>query len=168
MFANLIPGKESKDNTALQLVTSLWKKFLYKIENVKDEIRSPFNLLFEAAELGNYEFLAALIRLYPELIWWTDSRNQTIFHIAVLHRHVNIFSQIYSIGSIKDVMVTYRIPRDNPELWDNMLHLAAKTLSSHHLDIVSGSALEMQRELLWFQVNILDRFYTLFSSLLAC
>ena len=167
MFANLIPGKESKDNTALQLVTSLWKNFLCKIENVKEEIRSPFNLLFKAAKLGNYEFLAGLIRLYPELIWWTDSRNQTIFHIAVLHRHVNIFSQIYSIGSIKDVMVTYRIPRDNPDS-DNILHLAAKTPSSHRLDIVSGSALQMQRELLWFQVNILDRFYTLFSSLLAC
>ena len=118
--------------------------------------------------MGNYEFLAALIRLYPELIRWKDSKNQTIFHIAVLHRHVNIFSQIYSIGSIKDVMVTYEIYGDNPEFPDNMLHLAAKTPSSHRLDIVSGSALQMQRELLWFQVNILDRFYTLLSSLLAC
>ena len=157
MFANLIPGKESKDNTALQLVTSLWKKFLYKIENVKEEIRSPFNLLFKAAELGNYEFLAALIRLYPELIWEKDIMNRTIFHIAVMHRHVNIFSQIYSIGSIKDVVVAYQIPLppDGSVVSDNMLHLAAKTPLPHELNIVSGSALQMQREWLWFEVNIL-------------
>ena len=157
MFANLIPGKESKDNTALQLVTSLWKKFLYKIENVKEEIRSPFNLLFEAAELGNFEFLAALIRLYPELIWETDSMNRTIFHIAVMHRHVNIFSQIYSIGLFKDIVVAYQIPLppDDSVFSDNMLHLAAKTPLPHELNIVSGSALLMQREWLWFEVNIL-------------
>ena len=160
MFANLIPGKESKDNTALQLVTSLWKNFLCKIENVKEEIRSPFNLLFEAAELGNYEFLAAIIRLYPELIWEKDSMNRTIFHIAVMHRHVNIFSQIYSIGSIKDVVVAYQIPLP-PDgsvvsvVSDKMLHHAAKTPLPHELNIVSGSTLLMQREWLWFEVNIL-------------
>ncbi|XVF77817.1 hypothetical protein PTKIN_Ptkin14bG0077100 [Pterospermum kingtungense] len=114
--------------------------------------------MFKAAKLGSYEFLATLIRMHPELIWETDRKNQTIFHIAVLHRHVDIFNQIYSIGSIKDVVVTYEIHKTNSEVWDNMLHLAAQIPSPHQLDTVSGSALQMQRELLWFQeVNSMVR-----------
>ncbi|XP_017980115.1 PREDICTED: uncharacterized protein LOC18594737 [Theobroma cacao] len=144
--------KGSNDSTALELVSSLWTNVLSKTNlDVQKEIDFPFNLLFEAAELGNYEFLAELLRLYPELIWETDCENRTIFHIAVLHRHVDIFNQIYSIGSIKDVVVAYKIPGNECEVWDNMLHLAAKLPSPHRLDMVSGAALQMQRELLWFE-----------------
>ncbi|XVF77827.1 hypothetical protein PTKIN_Ptkin14bG0078400 [Pterospermum kingtungense] len=144
-------SKESRDDIALELVENLWKIFLEGTEYVRKEIAYPFNLLFKAAERGNYEFLATLIRMYPELIWETDSKNRTIFHIAVMHRHVNIFRQIYGIGSIKDALVTYKIPCDNSGPSDNMLHLAAKMSLPDELNIVSGSALQMQRELLWFQ-----------------
>ncbi|XVE52775.1 hypothetical protein DITRI_Ditri02bG0150800 [Diplodiscus trichospermus] len=155
MLSNLCTYKESDDNTALEIVKSLWKNFLQKYtrENVRAEILFPYNLLLKAAELGNYKFLAALIRHYPELIWETDDENRTIFHIAVMHRQANIFNQIYSIGSIKDVLVTYQIPlpSDPSVVSDNMLHLAAKIPLSHELNAVPGSALQMQRELLWFE-----------------
>ncbi|XVE52770.1 hypothetical protein DITRI_Ditri02bG0150300 [Diplodiscus trichospermus] len=70
-----------------------------------------------------------------------------------MHRQVNVFSQIYSIGSIKDVLVTHEIPfpPKSSVASDNILHLAAKIPSLHELNIVSGFALQMQRELLWFE-----------------
>ncbi|XVF77832.1 hypothetical protein PTKIN_Ptkin14bG0079000 [Pterospermum kingtungense] len=145
--------KESEDNKALELLKKLWKLFLYKNKfNVKQEIRRPFNPLFEAAKLGSSEYLAVLIRSYPELAWETDRENKTIFHIAVKHRQVNVFNLIYSVGSLKEVVVAYEIARHISGVFDNILHLTAELPSAHELNVVSGAALQMQRELLWFQV----------------
>lgn len=39
-------------------------------------------------------------------------------------------------------------------LGNNILHLAAKKPKRDRLNFVSGAALQMQRELLWFKVHI--------------
>ncbi|MFS7957944.1 hypothetical protein Hanom_Chr07g00672451 [Helianthus anomalus] len=59
-----------------------------------------------------------LIRLYPDLIWEVDDNNQSIFHVAVAHRHEGIYNLLYKIGSMKDVISPLRDRNDN-----NMLHL---------------------------------------------
>ncbi|PWA71723.1 ankyrin repeat-containing domain, PGG domain protein [Artemisia annua] len=96
--------------------------------------------------MGNTNFLVELIRRSPGLIWKVDDNNQTIFHIAVKHRHEGIYKLLYEIGSMKD-MITPLID----EHGNNMLHLVGKTAKKHQLEDVSGVALQMQRELLWFQ-----------------
>ncbi|XVF00493.1 hypothetical protein REPUB_Repub04eG0005700 [Reevesia pubescens] len=137
----------SMPNKALQLVTRLWKEVLNDQNwDIEVTINRPSILSFEAARVGNHKFLAELIRFYPDLIWEVNDANQTIFHIAVLHRHLSIFNQIYKIGSIKDEIVTYESTHG-----DNILHLAAKIPFSDRLNIVSGAALQMHRELLWFK-----------------
>lgn len=45
--------------------------------------------------------------------------------------------------------MTYEDENDN-----NMLHLVGKLAHPSELNIISGAALQMQRELLWFKVNI--------------
>ena len=87
---------------------------------------------------------------YPELVWETDEKNRTIIHVAVLHRHASIFNLVHEIGSIKDVIVTYEDDQGN-----NIVHMAAKVAAQSQLNLVSGVALQMQRELVWFEV--LDR-----------
>ncbi|XP_024159742.1 ankyrin repeat domain-containing protein 17 isoform X5 [Rosa chinensis] len=95
-------------NGAIQLVQHLWEEILRdEHDDVMRFIKYPSNLLFDAAELGNYEFLAMLMSSYPELVWETDEKNRTIIHVAVLHRHTSIFNLVHEIGSIKDVIVTY-------------------------------------------------------------
>ncbi|KAL6202544.1 hypothetical protein ACLB2K_026252 [Fragaria x ananassa] len=94
----------------------------------------------------NYEFLAALMSSYPELVWETDYRNRTIIHVAVLHRHASIFNLVHEIGSIKDVIVTYADDQGN-----NIVHMAAKLAPQNQLNLVSGVALQMHRELVWFE-----------------
>ncbi|KAJ0017907.1 hypothetical protein Pint_12089 [Pistacia integerrima] len=63
-----------------------------------------------------------------------------------MHRHANIFNLIFEIGFTKDVMATLE---DNDG--KNILHLAAKLPHPNRVNIVSGAALQMQRELLWFK-----------------
>ncbi|KAF5444707.1 hypothetical protein F2P56_033817 [Juglans regia] len=103
-------------------------------------------LLVEATKVGNIEFIIILIRSYPDLIWQHDQEYGSLFHVAVENRQVRVFNLIYEIGVLKGDVATYKAKDGN-----NMLHLAGQLPSSDRLNIVSGAALQMQRELLWFQ-----------------
>ncbi|WRX14424.1 protein of unknown function DUF3447 - like 10 [Theobroma cacao] len=137
----------SKLSQALRLVDSVWKKVLQlEHEMMWCLIEHPSILTLDAAEAGNVEFLIQLINSYPDLIWRVNKDNRSIFHVAILYRHESIFSLIYGIGSIKDLIATYEDENKN-----NMLHLVAKLPLQGRLNHVSGAALQMQRELLWFK-----------------
>lgn len=113
-----------------------------EISNLIEEVPT---LLFAAAEAGNTEFVIALIDYYPDLIWKENYRNQSIFHVAILHRHQKIFNLLHEIGSIGSLIATRK---DNDG--NNMLHLAATLAPQEKLNKVSGAALQMQRDLLWY------------------
>ncbi|PON41664.1 Transmembrane protein [Parasponia andersonii] len=139
--------RNSKQSQALELVRCLWNHVLHLgHDTTMDLIRDPTELLFDATKLGNFEFLAELISSYPDLLWETNDENQSIIHVAVLYRHANIFNLIHEIGSIKDLLASYQDEDGN-----NILHLAAKLAPPERLNIVSGAALQMQQELLWFE-----------------
>lgn len=102
-------------------------------------------ILFTAARFGNYKFIIELLRLYPDITWDEDDNKHTIFHVAVMNRHENVYNLLYGFGSKKLAMT------DNDG--NNILHLAAIKPTQSRLNIVSGAALQMQRELLWFKVH---------------
>ncbi|PNX76824.1 ankyrin repeat-containing protein, partial [Trifolium pratense] len=87
-----------------------------------------------------------LISVDPSLIWDIDSKNRTILHIAVLHRHASIFNLVHQIGNIQDILVTYEDDEKN-----TILHMVAKLAPRSQLDLVSGAAFQMSVELLWFE-----------------
>ncbi|XP_021725674.1 uncharacterized protein LOC110692909 [Chenopodium quinoa] len=156
---NYLWGKQQEDEAKLKLVERLWKIVIKQPEETISEILSQPQpeFLFAAIELGNYEFVATLIRHYPDLIWETDEENRTIFHAAVQCRQEKIFSHIHEIEGINHLLAAYM----NHTNGNNILHLAATLPSSDRLDVVSGAALQMQRELLWFQAveEIVQREY---------
>nr|XP_023881971.1 ankyrin repeat-containing protein At5g02620-like [Quercus suber]XP_023881972.1 ankyrin repeat-containing protein At5g02620-like [Quercus suber] len=132
---------------AHQLVKKLWEHVLQQQDSeISKLIKKPSRLLFDAAELGSLEFLIILLRSYPDLIWKVDDNNRSLFHIAVLYRHRTIFNLIYEFGAIKDLIAAYKDGKNN-----NILHLAGDLPPPSRLQIVSGAALQMQRELLWFK-----------------
>ncbi|XP_031251612.1 uncharacterized protein LOC116109525 [Pistacia vera] len=139
--------KDSKSNQALQLVSCLWEEILKRDDlELTSLLGKPSQLSFDAAKLGNFEFLAELIGYYPDLAYELDNNNHTIFHVAVLHRHAKIFKLIYHTAFAKELMVTFEDNKQN-----NILHLAAKYPHASQVTNVSGAALQMQKELLWFK-----------------
>lgn len=147
--SNLAQRKSSPElPVELQLVQSLWHEVIKEEENtVSSLIGTPWRLLFAAAECGNVEFLVTLIRSYPDLIWKVDEKNRSIFHIAIMNRHEEIFKLIHELGAIKDLIAVDKEATSG----NNMLHLAGSLPPSDRLNCVSGAALQMQRELLWFE-----------------
>ncbi|KAJ1393090.1 Ankyrin repeat [Sesbania bispinosa] len=138
-----------KQHLAFQLVKFLWTTILNE-KDFKSEminfIRKPSQLLFVAAEVGNFGFLSELISAYPSLIWEVNSEDQSIIHTAVLHRHPSIYNLIHEIGYYKDIIVRY-VDEDG----NILLHLAAKLAPPGQLELVSGAAFQMCLELLWFE-----------------
>ncbi|ESR45910.1 hypothetical protein CICLE_v10003360mg [Citrus x clementina] len=132
---------------ALELVKCLWREIVRQEDvDVAEAIRKPTNLLFDAAKVGNIQFLAELIGSYPDLVHELDENGRSIFHVAILHRHMNIFNLIYEQGFNKQLLATYLDSCGN-----NILHLAAKYPTPSPYRTVSGAALEMQRELLIYK-----------------
>ncbi|KAM3761740.1 hypothetical protein ACB098_01G291200 [Castanea mollissima] len=156
---NLATTKDEDEETALHVLArnpsafvsgsrpGLLRRHLnipYDIENLND-IPELSLVLFIAAEVGNVEFLVELIHFDFDLLWKIDNKKRSIFHIAVEKRHESIFNLLVG-GSIRDLLAD-RINEDG----NNMLHLAAGLAPEEKLNAISGAALQMQRELLWFK-----------------
>ncbi|XP_017239057.1 ankyrin repeat-containing protein ITN1-like isoform X1 [Daucus carota subsp. sativus] len=163
LVLRILPGPGNFENsTGVKIVRCIWsetvKQNLQKHEDILKTIAGDSEekegLLFTAARLGNYKFIAELLKLYPEIAWERDHNNYTIFHVAVIHRHENVYNLLYELGLRK----LGTLDKNK----DNILHLAAKKPAQSRLNVVSGAALQMQRELLWFEevktrVNSTDR-----------
>ncbi|KAJ3694053.1 hypothetical protein LUZ60_009533 [Juncus effusus] len=70
----------------------------------------------------------------------------SIFHIAVKHRHHNVFNLLFQTSFQRDVLLTRRA-QDRTSI----LHMAATLPSSDRLNQVPGAPLQMQRELQWYK-----------------
>ncbi|KAJ0017086.1 hypothetical protein Pint_12194 [Pistacia integerrima] len=141
-------NKDFKSTQALQLIKCLWEEMLKQDDSELAKLtQTPSQIIFEAAKFGNSQFLAELICRYPDLIYQFDENGYSIFHIAILHRHANVFNLIYEIGLTKELFVTC----EDKDQQNNMLHLAAKLPHPSRISIVSCAALQIQRELLWFK-----------------
>ncbi|KAL2921658.1 Ankyrin repeat-containing protein ITN1 [Bienertia sinuspersici] len=146
---HVLAKKSLKYSYACQLVERLWNEVLnQKQENISQLMRHPWRLLFVAVQVGNVDFLTTLICSYPDLIWKLDDNFRSIFHVAVQYRQEKIFRLVYEIGAIKDLLATY-VDKSNG---NNILHLAGLLPSSDRLNCISGAALQMQQEMLWFKV----------------
>lgn len=144
--------KETRDPNlvtmpAANLLEHIWKEVSALDDGAIGELlRELSRVLFTAVELGNSGFLTVLIPLHPVLLLKVNDQKQSIFHVAVAHRHEKIFRLIYDIGAHKDMIAAYKDENDN-----NMLHLAGKLAPPIQLKIDSGAALQMRQELLWFK-----------------
>ncbi|KAJ8545184.1 hypothetical protein K7X08_017767 [Anisodus acutangulus] len=183
----VLQDKSSQRKQAGVLLKELWAEWELFLEDELSELVTETEILHSAAKAGNVEFLAVLIRNHPDLIWTHNEKDQTIFHVAVLHREEKVFSLIHQIGAIKNLIT---LKKDDD--YNNILHLAGmlgqpndlkQELEKPQLEEepteelireikqiratvcikesdkimppsllkVSGAALRMQREIMWFK-----------------
>ncbi|XP_023738055.1 uncharacterized protein LOC111886046 [Lactuca sativa] len=146
------------DSKAMQILRKIWTrieekpkaeidKILRGPKVLKDGIQTyPSRILFVAAEMGNTKFLVELISRYPDLMWKKNENNQSIFHVAVSHRHEDIYNLLYEIGSMKALIISLADKDGN-----NMLHLVGKKAEKRRDQDVSGVVFQMQLDLIWFK-----------------
>ncbi|XP_048131767.1 ankyrin-3-like isoform X2 [Rhodamnia argentea] len=150
----IVPGikavheKKTMHMQALQLVKLLCEQ-VSSLEDstIADLLTHPSQPLLIAAGFGIVELVTELVCSNPDLIWKVDEQSRNIFHVAVMYRREKIFGLIHDLGAHKDMITTYKDPTND----HNLLHLAGKMAPLDQLNSVSGAALQMQRELLWFK-----------------
>ncbi|KAL3820307.1 hypothetical protein ACJIZ3_006212 [Penstemon smallii] len=139
-----IHRKQVLHKQALELVKCLCEN----LESLSWEEASGIYLdaLFLAAELGIHEVVKAIVSTFPNSIHSYDSNKQNTFHLAVKYRNEKVFNLIHQPGYCKHVFVDLA-----DSSGDTILHLVARLAPTHKLDLVSGAAIQMQREILWYK-----------------
>ncbi|GKV50666.1 hypothetical protein SLEP1_g57365 [Rubroshorea leprosula] len=104
-----------------------------------------YDAFFQATKNGMEEFVVAMLKARPHLIYIIDKNKRTLFMCAVEHRQEKIFSIFCSIVAWKHRFNSI----DNQG--NNCLHIAGMLAPESQLARISGAALQMQRELQWFK-----------------
>ncbi|KAG7946514.1 hypothetical protein I3843_14G043300 [Carya illinoinensis] len=116
---------------------------------ISDINMSPNNtvvdIIFGAISRGNFVFVYETLHTNSDLLSIRNSSGMTIFHYAVLHRQHQIFNLIYGLKQKNDLL-RYRDNEGN-----TILHMAGKLTEYTPIDRITGSVLQMQRELQWFK-----------------
>ncbi|XAR59224.1 hypothetical protein NMG60_11014938 [Bertholletia excelsa] len=138
--------KETKNETKGHILFKLmWKYVLENEISVSKIIIYGSNLLFNAAYVGNFEFLVEFLNSCPELKYKVNQDMDTIFHTAICNRDEETFNLIHEIGVFKDLITSYR---EETGKRNNILHKAALLPTKNRLEPKWGAALQMQHELL--------------------
>ncbi|KAK3211666.1 hypothetical protein Dsin_016372 [Dipteronia sinensis] len=117
-----------------------------KLSNSQLERIGLNKAIYDAIKNGITEFVDEMIETTPEIIWRKDEKGRTIFAHAIVRRQEKIFSHVFGLGAKRRIAVIRHDIFHN-----NFLHLAAKLSPPSRLDRISGAALQMQRELEWFE-----------------
>ncbi|KAI3684079.1 hypothetical protein L2E82_49929 [Cichorium intybus] len=107
-----------------------------------------------AVEHDNPEAVEEIIRFFPQAI---SSRNNdySLIQLAIINRCERVYK--FLVHNVTTDMHVHKVRHD--EYGNNLLHLAGHLAPIHKLNLVSGAALQMQRELQWFEVNKLFLHY---------
>lgn len=100
---------------------------------------------------GTPEVIEECIITYPDIIWYTGKG----FHLsleAIMQRQKQVYSVIFQ-SSINKISQASLIDEEEKEI---SLHKAAKLAPPHRLNVVTGAALQMQQELQWYKVILVN------------
>ncbi|TXG68604.1 hypothetical protein EZV62_003539 [Acer yangbiense] len=112
-------------------------------------LQYPYSVMGDAVKAGNEEVVRTLLQYFPDLIDIEALPQRNILQVAIEYRQekiINIMKEIYSTTVITS-SCTLKMASEN-----TTLHLVGKLAPAFKLHSVSSSALQMQRELLWFKV----------------
>ncbi|XP_010275874.1 PREDICTED: uncharacterized protein LOC104610787 isoform X1 [Nelumbo nucifera] len=101
--------------------------------------------LFLAVEKGNVDFIAEILRYCPQLARLKNEQHMTLFHAAILNRQDRIFKLILDLQVPLSIIYAYKENQSN-----NTLHLVAMLPPKDRLNQISGAALQLRNELIWF------------------
>ncbi|KAG6390658.1 hypothetical protein SASPL_148396 [Salvia splendens] len=102
--------------------------------------------ILTAAQSGNHNIVEEIVETFPLAILSTNSSGQNFLHLAVKNRCDKVFNLMYQTSNYK-FNYSDKLDKDG----NSILHFAARLAPTHKLNLVSGAALQMQRELQWFQ-----------------
>lgn len=137
-----------KGHHAKKLVKRLCREAANNLERTSEDVLLFKLPLLTAADNGIHEIVKEIIYSFPDAICYTGDNNSEVFRLAIKNRHQEVYNLLHEMSDL-----CVNIIRQSVENKDNILHLAGYLAPSDRLRVVSGAALQMQRELQWFKVK---------------
>lgn len=107
-----------------------------------------------AVENNTPEVIEEIVQNFPQSIW-TRKNGYTLAQRSITGRCENIYN--FLVHEVTQDKYLHNVGVDKDE--NNLLHLAGQLAPTDKLNKVTGAALQMQRELQWFQVKMLPFFF---------
>ncbi|CAH1448936.1 unnamed protein product [Lactuca virosa] len=104
------------------------------------------NPILEATRQNANEVVEEIVNWFPNAIWSANEDGHNFILYAAINRSEKVYNLLYHMSEHKNI---YRTLEDSSE--NNLLHLAARLAPSNKLNLISGAALQIQRELQWFK-----------------
>ncbi|XP_075475508.1 uncharacterized protein LOC142506209 isoform X2 [Primulina tabacum] len=144
-FVKKIKDKKVMHQQALDLIKCLCRA----LENLPSSEASTIygRALSLAAQNNIREVVEVILDMFPTAINTTDTKTEvTIFHVAARARSENVFNLLHQMKEGKHFFYDCIDSSNN-----NYMHMCGEQAPTHKLNLVSGAALQMQRELHWFK-----------------
>ncbi|XP_073277844.1 uncharacterized protein [Primulina huaijiensis] len=141
LYPYLATLRSSTGNTALNTIARKPSAFFRK-----SSLRFWERFIYSSASSGNSEIVEEILEYFPHAIWSIDPMGHNIFLLAVINRRENVFNLLYQMSEHKKLATQLTDNEGN-----NILHLVGKLAPPAQLHLVSGAALQMQRELQWYK-----------------
>ncbi|KAI3897322.1 hypothetical protein MKW92_046991 [Papaver armeniacum] len=139
---------------AHQQAIALIKQMFKELDNTTNKstllefMKDNPNILKEAIKNGITEFVAECLDKFEYLIWHKTSEAKPL-EMAIAERKEIIVNLICDIGDKLEEKIDLVTRTDDDD--NTILHHAAKLAPYAQLNLVSGAALQMQREMQWFK-----------------
>ncbi|XP_042752260.1 ankyrin repeat-containing protein NPR4 isoform X2 [Lactuca sativa] len=104
------------------------------------------NPILEATRQNANEVVEEIVNWFPNAIWSANEDGHNFILYAAINRSEKVYNLLYHMSEHKNI---YRTLEDSSR--NNLLHLAARLAPSNKLNLISGAALQIQRELQWFK-----------------
>ncbi|XP_073033616.1 uncharacterized protein [Primulina eburnea] len=141
LYPYLATFRSSAGNTALNTIARKSSAFFRK-----SSLRFWERFIYSSASSGNSEIVEEILEYFPHAIWSIDPMGHNIFLLAVINRRENVFNLLYQMSEHKK-LATQLTDNEGNNIW----HLVGKLAPPAQLNLVSGAALQMQRELQWYK-----------------
>ncbi|KAI8554052.1 hypothetical protein RHMOL_Rhmol05G0067500 [Rhododendron molle] len=107
--------------------------------------------LRNATCVGIHEIVEEILESFPSAIHLRSEKDQSLFHLAIVYRRENVFNLIYQMEEDRRARAFLSMPDAST---NNALHSAGNLALQQRLLLrasAPGAALQMQRELQWFE-----------------
>nr|XP_043619858.1 uncharacterized protein LOC122591671 [Erigeron canadensis] len=131
--------------------SDLLRKVCEKIHKTTDRSDHYYlNPVFEATRQNAFEVVEQIVSHFPNAIKGTNEDGHDFIQYAVINRSEAVYNMLFQMSADTNIdKKHYKIINDH--FANNLLHLAAKLAPSNKLNLISGAALQIQRELQWFK-----------------
>ncbi|KAI3827109.1 hypothetical protein L1987_01173 [Smallanthus sonchifolius] len=172
---NKIKDIENQETYRANLVNKCTKSYVYTVQHIKhlheEKVKHSITLMIlkficqEVAKLksnqyGHYgdafiiavknntpEVIRQITQIFPQSVWTTNICGYSLSQLSIMNRCEDVYNfLVHEVTHDKHLHNT-RVDKEG----NNLLHLAGELAPTDKLNMVKGAALQMQRELQWFQ-----------------